>query len=176
MTPQPSTKIELVSPFPPELYQEFYDWTFQFPERTMDDFWKKEFDSFCHELTRRGKEEYTCAVIENGVPVGFIGFMRLTPHVGTLRGVCFTKEVHGNGTAVRALRSVLQQHFDEGVHKIMAFPFWDNLRARAFYKKIGAVDEQFLREHTLRGGKLTDMSMLSFFASADGYRVSQEKT
>lgn len=173
---QPSTKIELVSPFPVELYVALYDWSMQFPDRTMDDFWYKDMDVLCRELDRRGGEEDTYAVIENGKPVGFIGFMKLTPHLGTLRGVCFTREVHGNGTAVRALRSVLQQQFDEGVHKIMAFPFWDNLRARAFYKKLGAVQEKRLEEHTMRNGVLTDMSMLSFFAHADGYRVSEEKT
>lgn len=170
MIPARSATVELVSPFPRDLYNFAREWFMQYPERMLDDYWPKDFAGQTAELDRRTSTECTYAVIENGVPVGFIGYMRLSSLVGSLRGVCFDKKVHGNGTALRALRTVLQEQFDLGVHKIMAFPFADNQRSYAFYKKLGAVDEGFLKEHTMRGGKLTDMHMLAFFAPHDGYR------
>ncbi len=169
MTPtEQSVKIELQSPFPRELYKVLQRWLYQFPNRAVDDSWPDS-TQLCEEMDRRGEQEYTCAVIENGTPVGFIGYMNISGVVGSLRGVCFTQEVHGNGTAARALRQVLQQQFDAGIHKVLAFPFADNHRARAFYKKLGATDEMLLREHAFRGGVLTDMMLLTFFARSDGY-------
>lgn len=169
MTPSPQPKLELISPFPPEFYPNLFHWAHQYPERMMDDHWPKDLDGLEAALDQRSETEYTCLVTENGTPVGFIGYQDLTPHVGSLRGVCFDKAVHGNGTAKRALRQVLQRQFDRGIHKIMAFPFADNARSIGFYYKLGAKYEGLLREHTLRNGLLTDMLCLAFFAKHDGY-------
>lgn len=135
----------------------------------MDDFWPKEYSDLAAEMDRRAVQERTILVTQDGEPVGFIGIARLSPILGTLRGVCFTKDVHGNGTAMRAVRAALQQEFDADVHKIMAWPFADNGRSIAFYKKLGAVEEGLLKGQTLRDGKLTDILLLAFFASEDGY-------
>lgn len=169
MTPAQQPKLELITPFPPEFYAEMYRWFIQTRDNFFDDFAPRDFDGVCQVITQRSETEYTCLVTENGTPVGFIGYQDLTPHVGTLRGVCFDKAVHGNGTAKRALRQVLQQQFDRGIHKINAFPFADNARSIGFYYKLGAKYEGLLREHTLRNGKLTDMLCLAFFAKNDGY-------
>lgn len=166
-----ATKIELVSPFPSEFYRNLFEWACQFPERMMDDYWPKDLDGLSSTLDLRSESEYTALVVENGEPVGFIGYQDLTPHVGTLRGVCFDNVVHGNGTAFRALRQVLQKQFDRGIHKILAFPFADNHRSIAFYYKLGAKREGVLREHTIRNGKLIDMLCLAFFAEHDAYSV-----
>lgn len=161
--------FELVSPFPEKWYHLLHEWSFEYPERVRDDFWPKTVGELRDELNRRATSELTVAVVEDGVPVGFIGYSGITSHIGTLRGVCFTKTVHGNGTPLKALRMVLQQQFDGGVHKILAFPFADNARAIAFYYKLGAKYEGCLRQHTLRKGKLTDMLLLAFFAEHDTY-------
>lgn len=162
--------IELVNPFPPEFHDHLYQWMMQFPERTMDDFWPSDPQDFADAIKNRSLTEETFLIVEDGSPVGFIGYCRVTPHLGSLRGVCFTQEVHGNGTPLRALRKLLQMEFDCGVYKVMAFPFSDNPRAIAFYKKLGAMEEGIFSKHTLRGGKAIDLQVLAFFASADGYR------
>ncbi len=171
MTPAPQPKLELITPFPPEFYSELHRWLIQSSDKMLDQFAPRTLEDLSQAITQRSETEYTCMVAENGTPVGFIGYQDLTPHVGSLRGVCFDKSVHGNGTAKRALRQVLQQQFDRGIHKINAFPFSDNARSVAFYYKLGAKYEGLLREHTLRNGKLTDLLCLAFFAKHDGYPI-----
>lgn len=171
MIPAPLPKLELVTPFPPEAYSELHRWFIQMPDKSLDDSWPKNFEDVCRMFDARSETEYTCMVAENGTPVGFIGFQQLTPHLGSLRGVCFDQKVHGNGTALRALRAVLQQQFDHGIYKVMAFPFVDNPRAHRFYQKLGAVDEGILRNHTLRDGKMVDLHLMAFFAPDDGYSL-----
>ena len=170
ITTQASAAIQLVTPFPLELHGMLHRWMLEFPERTLDDFWPRNPQAFSDAIEARSIAEKTFLVTEDEKPVGFIGYCRITSHLGSLRGVCFTREVHGNGTAVRVVRKLLQCEFDEGVHKIMAFPFTDNLRAIAFYKKLGAIKEGTLAKHTIRGGKVTDLLAMAFFAPADGYR------
>lgn len=169
MTPAAQPKLELISPFPSEFYSELHRWFVQSSDKMLDEWAPKTLDELSQTIAQRSETEYTCMVTENGTPVGFIGYQDLTPHVGSLRGVCFDKAVHGNGTALRTVRQVLQQQFDRGIHKIMAFPFADNARSIGFYYKLGAKYEGLLREHTLRNGLLTDMLCLAFFAKNDGY-------
>jgi RimJ/RimL family protein N-acetyltransferase len=169
VAPSQQARIELVTPFPREFYKQLHRWFIQYPDKMMDDTWPKDFDAVCQAIDARSETEYTCMVTENGTPAGFIGYQQLTPHVGSLRGVCFDKKVHGNGTALRALRAVLQQQFDNGTYKIMAFPYVDNPRSHRFYQKLGAQDEGILRKHTLRGGEMVDMHLMAFFAPDDGY-------
>lgn len=161
--------FELVSPFPEKYYHLLHEWTFEYPERIRDDSWPKTVGELRDMMNARAAVELTVCVVENSVPVGFIGYAAIDDHKGTLRGVCFTKTVHGNGTAFRALRMVLQQQFDGGIHKIYAFPFADNGRALRFYQKLGAKQEGYLEENTTRDGKLVDMLLLSFFAKHDTY-------
>lgn len=162
-------KFELVSPFPEKYYHLLHDWTFEYPERVRDDSWPKDLGSLRDMMNARAASELTVCVMQEGVPVGFIGYANIDHHKGTLRGVCFTKSVHGNGVPFRALRMVLQQQFDSGIHKIYAFPFADNARAIGFYYKLGAKFEGHLRENTTRDGVLTDMLLLAFFAKHDTY-------
>jgi RimJ/RimL family protein N-acetyltransferase len=166
----PHKKLELVSPFPSEFYPNLLEWVQQYPLKMMDDSWPKDLAGLSSTLDLRSECECTALVTENGKPVGFIGYQDLTSHVGSLRGVCFDKAVHGNGTAFRALRVVLQRQFDRGIHKIMAFPFADNPRSVAFYYKLGAKYEGLLKEHTKRNGLLTDMLCLAFFAKDDAHQ------
>ena len=167
-----SPVVHLIDPFPAEHIDKAFEWMHEYPERSLDDSMPKTKREFQAMMERRGEEEYTYCVMQDGEPVGFIGFAFTGPITGSMRGVCFTKSVHGNGTAVRAMRGVLQQHFDySGMHKISAFPFADNHRAIAFYKKLGAKTEGVLRQHSKRDGKFVDIVMLSFFAQDDGYRM-----
>jgi RimJ/RimL family protein N-acetyltransferase len=162
-------KVQLVSPVPQECYALIRDWAHECPMQAYDDFWPRTLREFSDTMRRRAASECTYLVKKDDQPVGFIGYARLTPHLGSLRGVVFSKDVHGDGTAVKAMRSVLHQAFDEGVFKIMAFPFADNGRAVRFYSKLGAVQEALLMKHTLRRGKLIDVVGMAFFADRDGY-------
>ena len=175
MTTQ-STRIELVTPFPRENYLLIHRWMLEHRERMLDNFWPAALDKFAAELDRRAAAgERSSLVLQDGAPVGFLGYARITPHLGTLRGVCFAHEVHGNGTALRALRTLLQAEFDAGVYKILAWPFADNRRARAFYAKAGGIHQGLLERHTVRGGVMVDICLMAFFAPQDGYSAGARK-
>lgn len=167
--------VERLSPFPRDLYSLVRKWIDQFPDQMADDFWPREKHAFASEMDQRRVKEHTWLVLQDGEPVGFIGYAGMTPHLASLRGICFSKHVHGNGTALRALRACLQEQFDAGVYKICAYPFADNARSIAFYRKLGAKTEGLFRGHTTRGGRLTDVLAMAFFASQDAYWMGGER-
>jgi RimJ/RimL family protein N-acetyltransferase len=172
LSAQLATRLDLAkltSPFPLQFCADLLAWCNESAVQAMDDFWPKTVEALWVEIERRSKTEQTNLISNDGSPVGYIGYCRINSHVGTLRGVCFAKSVHGDGTALRALRKVLWMAFDSGVHKVMAFPFSDNARAIAFYEKLGAETEGLLLEQTLRDGRLTDVACMAFFADKDGH-------
>lgn len=166
--------FSLTLPFPTEYYPNLFEWVNQYPERMMDDFWPKNLKDFTTVIETRNNTEQTILVKEGDCPVGFVGYMDCNEHVGSLRGVCFDKTVHGSGIAKCSVRQILQSQFDRGIHKINAFPFVDNTRSIAFYYSLGAKYEGVLREHTIRNGKLTDLLCLAFFAKHDGYPTNKD--
>lgn len=167
--PESPEVVTITSPFPLRFCSDLLDWCNESAVQAMDDFWPKTVEALSAEIEGRSRTERTCLICKGGLPVGYIGYNRINSHVGTLRGVCFAKSVHGDGTALRALRRVLWMAFDSGVHKVMAFPFSDNARAIVFYEKLGAETEGLLLEQTLRNGRLTDVNCMAFFADKDGH-------
>lgn len=158
--------ITMAKPFPREHYRLLDQWTREFADQMMDDFWPRDYAALAAELDRRAACEITCMVAVDGSPAGFIGYAPISRHLGAMRGVVFSRRLHGDGTAHGALREFLDARFREGVHKILCSPFADNSRAIAFLRKLGAQDEALLREHTLRGGRVIDVRLMAFFASA----------
>jgi len=66
------------------------------------------------------------------------------------------------GHGIEAMRQFLDMLFSTGVEKIAAGYFADNLRVRAFLRKLGAEDEGYLKAHTVRNGERIDMRQVAF--------------
>lgn len=167
-------KVELVEKFPRELYKLLLRWMDEYPERNFEDSVPRDYVGFRRFVEDKNVKEEPWLVKKDGEPVGYMCFAPIAQGLGSMRGVCFSKFVHGDGTAARAMRCLLQRVFDRGFHKVMCFPFADNHRAISFYKKLGAVEEGHLKHHLFRNGKLIDLKLLSFFSKHDGYRNNDQ--
>jgi RimJ/RimL family protein N-acetyltransferase len=156
---------QLISPFPPESLPEAWAWLNQFPHSNFDDFGPKTYEEFVLEMDRReGMGEHTWgAVDETGEPVGIIGYRPIVAFTGCFHGVCFDKRVHGTGIAKAAVAETIRQLMAGGVEKISASYFADNHRIHAFMKRLGARNEGYLRNQTIRGGKFVDMRLIAFY-------------
>jgi RimJ/RimL family protein N-acetyltransferase len=87
-----------------------------------------------------------------------LGSVELKPKIGREShvsdfGIAFSKKAHGKGIA----RAVVSYCFfwlkKNKIKKIVCETFEGNLRARAFYKKMGFVEKCILEKHVKYGGK-----------------------
>ncbi len=161
------TAVEIVSPFPREHYKALWMWMCDFLYEMFDDFCDyKTYRNFEKDMDRRATEERTWMVMEMGVPVGFVSYQAISRHLGSMKGICFAKAVHGTGIPQRGMQLCLDEIFATGVFKVMSYAFADNFRSIAFYKKLGAREQGLLERHTLRNGIMTDMLQQAFFADS----------
>ncbi len=122
------------------------------PEAHMDDTTPRTEQAFCDELqARRHRGERIWAVDVDGM-AGAIGYAPMTARTGMLHGVCVARRVSGKGVADAALCLVLEQLQAEGVRKVSASYFVENRHIRACLKRVGFVDEGYLRDQTTQGG------------------------
>lgn len=128
------------------------------------------------ELTRQiGQQEalgdVITEVIYQGNPVGAVGYLEVTPELGTFRGIVFTKAVHGTGVPFAAVAMVLEDAFNNGTRKVFSKSFEDNIAVCKFLKKLGAQDEEGIDAgHTTRGGAAVKWTVASI--RADDFRRS----
>lgn len=72
-------------------------------------------------------------------------------------GYMFLSEYWGNGYATEAARKVIEFAFKElSIHKLMAFVNYENKRSIALAKRIGMIQEGYMREARLVNGKWND--------------------
>ncbi len=163
-TPQlQSAPVTLVSPFPWEHRFPAWGWLLQFPDNNFDDYGQQEFDTFARELKRRFLAERTWLALRDGQPCGIIGYLPITPRMGSFHGIAFDEAVHGDGTAKAAVSMVIQELFGSGVEKICASFFFENERVFNFLSGLGARTEGILRKHTLCHGVPIDMRQVAIF-------------
>ncbi len=156
-------RYALRSPFPEAFYPQLWAWLNEFPENNFDDYGPQDYRTFEIAMTERAGIERTWAVMQDCIPVGIVAYLPFTPRSGTFHGICFSKAVHGTGLAQWAVSQVLAELFASGVEKVSASFFSSNERVARFLAGLGAVDEGFLRKHTLRNGIAIDMRLMAFF-------------
>ncbi len=165
MTRQPETvtQIELLAPFPDDGWVDLWAWMEEFPEMNWDDYAPRDCASFVAEMRRRvASGERIWGVIAGGDLCGAIGYAPVTPRMGWFHGVCFARRAHGRGIAREAVGRVIEELRCEGVEKINAAFFDDNVRVHHLFRTLGATDEGLFRAQTLRAGAPVDMKVVGF--------------
>lgn len=118
-------------------------------------------------VDRQHRQEAGCrtwVVSDHEAPCGFISWTTVTPRLGMLQGLCFTRRVQGKGIAATAVHHMLSEAFAEGVEKMSATYFATNQHVRNFLHGLGAVDEGLLSRHTTQDGQAVDMRVVAIFA------------
>jgi len=139
-----------------------WKWLNEYPRANFDDSAPQMIEEFEVEMGRRlGRGEICMGALHNGKLVGCIGYAPVTHRLGSLHGICFSKDVHGTGVAAFAVKNFLKMLFAGKVEKVFATYFHDNLRIKKFLRKQGFVHEGTLVDHVVRGGKVTTMSLVA---------------
>ncbi len=139
-----------------------WKWLNEFPRNNFDDSAPSMVEEFEVEMGRRIQRGEICyGALHNGKLVGCMGYAKVTHRLGSLHGICFSKEVHGTGVAAFAMKNFLRMIFSGKVEKVFATYFQDNLAVKKFLRKQGFVHEGTLKEHAVRLGKPIDMSLVA---------------
>jgi RimJ/RimL family protein N-acetyltransferase len=138
-------------------------WMQEAPMMNLDDYGPQNASAFGLEMDNRVRHEWVWGVTMDGQPVGAIGVAPGTSRTAMFHGIVFTAAVHGLGVAQKAVRDVLAWLWANGIEKVSAAYFADNLRVGAFLWRLGAVQEGLLRRQTVRGGEAIDMALVAFF-------------
>lgn len=158
-----------LEPFPAEHLLELWEWMNQFPKANFDDAGPQSLEQFLQVMMHRAANGYKLVGVRlDSQWVGAIGFDQGDGRRGYLRGVCFDKAVHGTGIARLALGTLLVALWQEGYRKIGAAYFAGNPRIRKFLLALGAKDEGYLHEESMREGKPVDVRLVAFFPSPGG--------
>lgn len=155
--------IALVSPFPFLRWPLVWDWIQEFPERNLDDYSPQTGDDFIMAMFGQLETVRSWGVEKDGQLVGVINYQPMTARNGIFKGICFTKRAWGRETTEKAVRMVLTQLFSEGVEKVAAIFFADNHKILRFLVDLGAVEEGYLRNQTMRGGVPINMRLFAIF-------------
>lgn len=115
-----------------------WGWMLEYPVSNFDSSGPKsvtELHSFIDDRVLAGVR-YT-EVCCDGRPVGVVGILRFG-RSAELRGICFTREVHGSGIPLDGVARIMKDLFDQGIPAVEAGYFQDNRRVARFLQKIGA--------------------------------------
>jgi RimJ/RimL family protein N-acetyltransferase len=157
--------MTLVTPFPARHTAAVWKILLQFPRANFDDYGPKSEEAFIQELINREQRgEVIWCVEQDGNAIGVIGYSPMSPRTGAFHGIAFDKSVHGSGVPRCAVLKILETLFSQGITKVSAGYFADNQRIRHFLKALGARDEGYLREQTMRDDKPVDMRLIAFYA------------
>ena len=164
----------------PEDVPLLWGWMQEYPRANFDDYGPKTLEDFHVEIhARLNRREYIFVAMHDGKPVGCIGFAPITDRLGGMRGICFSKAVHGTGIAPFAVRESLRILFtanDGRLQKIEANYFRDNSRIKKFLRNLGFVHEGTRLDHTLRSGVPTDLALVALYRKNWGKPQSREVT
>lgn len=139
----------------------FWDWMWEFPEAHFDDSSPATAQEFLVSLEDRAERHERLYLMETDKPVGVIGYAPMDTRTGMLRGVCFTKSVHGSGLPQEAMREVLARLAWDGVEKVSANYHASNTHVRRYLSGLGFEDEGLLKRQVMRHGKASDLILVA---------------
>lgn len=142
-----------------------WKWYNEFPRANFDDYGPHTLEALTAEMVARmSRGEIVAIVLHDQKPVGILGFAGLTERLGTLHGICFSKEVHGIGLTHFALKNFLKILFSNAkLQKISAMYFQNNLRIKKFLRAHGFVHEGTFLQHTVCGGVPINVSVVALY-------------
>lgn len=167
------SSIQVLSPFPPHSLPRVWGWIQSFRDRVMDDYSPRTLEQFVEKSLADAGALTTWAVYRDGELGGMVSFQRWSDVLGTCHCL-FKREMWGRKVTLPALEQILEQVFATGVSKIALCVFSDNQAIKALIKDLGGVTEGHYRKHTMRGGKLVDMTALALFK--EGFQAHYAST
>lgn len=155
--------VQVIEPMPRDWGPRLWDWLHEVPDANLDDYSPKTWDEFRYQLCSRFEDERFFGVLSEGKPVGVIAYRPLSPRLGVFHGICLTRHATGKGIGTLAVRTVLQTLYREGVEKVCAYFFADNVPVRRMFDKLGAVEEGLQMAQTVRHGLTVDLQLMACF-------------
>lgn len=155
-------QIEVVSPFPMQSLPRVWRWIQSFRDRVVDDYSPQTLDAFVSKALADADRLKTWAVYRDGELGGMVSYERWTDVLGTCHCL-FKREMWGRKTTLPALQQIAAEIFAGGTTKIAMCVFSDNRAIKALIKDLGGVTEGHYKQHTMRGGRLVDMTALALF-------------
>jgi len=166
--------ITLTSPFPPEHVPLLWSWLHQFPQYNFDDSQPRDAQELEAMIWWRQEDgEVIWEVKLDDLPVGAIGYKKLTPEEGLFRGICFTSSVHGLGIAYYAVSQALNIAFRDGTQVVKAEFFAHNYRIQKLLEKLGGTVSDYITCGSIQNGKLIDWKVVEI-TQLDYLRSYQE--
>jgi len=107
-------------------------------------------------MSSKWDQQKTWAIYGDGELGGLATFEQLSGWRGTAH-VLLKPDFQGKGVALRACRHAVAEMFGLGVQKLEFWVIARNLAIGSLLTNLGATREGTLREHTLVGGKPTDV-------------------
>src|ERR1700683_3689485 len=147
--------------FPISFVPRVWAWTEPFQNRVRDDFSPKTIEQFLDEWEAAeagGRESWS--VTRDGELGGMIQSTRCSPILADV-GCVFKPSFWGQATTKPAMETVLTEIFSTGILKITSSAFRDNAAVIGLLKNLGGKTEAVLEGHTLRGGRLVDVVIIS---------------
>lgn len=134
--------VSLIKPFSLEHVHLLWQWMCESPSSNFDDGGPSTLEEFRKSFPERLDDDQT--VIEvldwRGVPIGAVGYRIISDEIAMLRGICFTRLVHGTGVAREAVSRILSELFESGIERVYAQYFATNFIIDRFLDKLGAAD------------------------------------
>lgn len=146
---------------------DLWDILHEFPDHNFDDSGPGNLLEFTAVMEARLNAEIMTAVDVDGKFSGAMAFLPFSNRSGMLHGLCFQKRLHGTGIPLQCVQEFIAARFSEGYEKISAQIHADNQRAHRFLKKLGAVNEGYMKAHATRDGKPIDLRLVAFFAGKE---------
>ncbi len=155
--------VEIISPLPRSWWPNVWAWLQDDRALSFDDYGPETEAEFENQLEVRLQREWLWGVTADGESVGAIGVAPVSDRMASLHGIVFKESARGKGIAAVAVKKVLDALWLTGMEKIVATYFSDNMRVHGFLKHLGAVEEGYLKAHSVRQGMPIDMRLVAWF-------------
>jgi RimJ/RimL family protein N-acetyltransferase len=120
------------------------------------------------------REDYAIITAE-GRHVGNCGLCDIDPLRRKAQLWIYLGETHGTGGGTDAVWLLLERTFGElRLNRLFVRVVADNLRALAFYRRLGFVEEGLARQDTVRGDQYIDCVLMALLA--DDYAAARDST
>jgi RimJ/RimL family protein N-acetyltransferase len=154
-------------PFPETDIGLLWEWMHEYPDLNFDDGGPQTQQELAALLWSRIEDsESQWEVLADGQPVGFIGYRHISRRTGALRGIVFSRAVHGTGVARQALIQLLTKAFEDGADVVKAEFFSHNHRVQRFLEKLGGTIVDYIFCGSTQDGIPIDWKALEITAAA----------
>ncbi|MGA3190490.1 MAG: GNAT family protein [Bryobacteraceae bacterium] len=147
--------------FPSFAVPRVWAWTESFKDRIRDDFSAETIEQFLEQWeTAEAGGRVSWSVLRDGELGGVIQSRPSSPIVADINFV-FKPSFWGQATTKPAMEAVLAEIYATGFLKVTSSAYRDNAGVIGLLKNLGGKTEAVLEGHTVRGGSLVDVVIIS---------------